>query len=424
MADGFISVAPRRERHWRRWVVLAAVVAAVALGGLVGYTILPGASVTLAIRTVPVGSVRFEVRADVSVAEPDAVTLAIPATSIDFQLSATGTFKATGKRVDEQTATGTVQWSNCDYLRSYQVPKGSIVKTQSGVQFATADALLLPNASTETTSDGRILINCSSRPGDVVAVKPGKTGNVPARTITIIPSTLDARAISVSNRNPTIGGTHDEFPRIEQKDVDAALVTLGKQIDEQLVAVAAAPDGVPDGAVVYPTTAVRDQQVPTVDPAQLVGLEQDSFDMGVTAAGAVLAVDSSPIDAIGRTRVDGKVPAGHDLVAGSEEVTWDDGAVNGQEVRFQVSATATAVPTVDEARVRQLVRGQTPDAARNALNAMGDATITVWPDWVRTITTLDFRLDVQVQGLPPGRAGSSAGPGPSVTPAASASPGT
>jgi uncharacterized iron-regulated protein len=75
-----------------------------------------------------------------------------------------------------------------------------------------------------------------------------------------------------------------------------------------------------------------------------------------------------------------------------------------------VTATATQVRLVDAASLVQQVKGKSAADARAALQAYGDATVTLWPDWVSTVPTLDARIDVRVQPATKGT------PNPSPTP--------
>jgi hypothetical protein len=384
--------------------------------------LLPAATVTLAVRTVPVGPVRFPVHADTSVLEPDEATGSIPAVKIDLPLAATGTFKATGKRVVETTAAGSVRWTNCDPTQSYTIPVGTTVRTQTGTPFVTGEAIFLPVA---ILSGNPTTITCPGRNVAITAAKAGTTGNVPAGAINVVPGSYNSVVIRVSNPSGTSGGTHEEFPQVQQKDVSAALATLDRQLDEQLAVAAKSPPDVPDGATVYPETAVRDEAVPGTDVTALVGQELDQFDLSVTSRGSVLAVDPSPIQDIGKARVAAAVPAGMDLVEGSEQVVVSPGAVDGQSVNFQASARASAFPRIDATEVRDAVRGRTPDQARDALAGYGVVTITLWPDWTKTITGVDARLDVHVVGLPAPRTPGASG-APEASPPAidrSATPG-
>jgi hypothetical protein len=195
------------------------------------------------------------------------------------------------------------------------------------------------------------------------------------------------------------GGTHDEFPKITQKDVTAALTALGKQLDGQLATRAAAPAGLSPGSTVYPETASRGATTPSVDPATLVDQEVAQFDLAATATGDVLAVDQAPIVALGQARLAAAVPSDRQVVPGSAQVTVGPGTVDGQQVNFGVTARADTTARVDEAALRSELMGRSAAEARSILAAFGDATVSLWPGWTNTIPTLDARVDLRIEGL-------------------------
>jgi hypothetical protein len=138
-----------------------------------------------------------------------------------------------------------------------------------------------------------------------------------------------------------------------------------------------------------------------------------------------VTVDQAPILALGQARVTAAVPAERDLVAGSTVVTVGPGTVDGQRVRFGVTAHADTAPRIDAAALRSELKGRSAAEAEAMLGAFGDATVTLWPGWATTIPTFDARMDLRVEGL----AGPSATPAPSTptptptpTPAPSATP--
>ena len=251
---------------------------------------------------------------------------------------------------------------------------------------------------------------------NVTAAKTGPAGNVAAGTIRVIPGQYNSVVISVRNPAPTSGGIRNEFPKVTQKDVTAALAALGKQLDAQLVAGAAAPAALPAGSTAFPETATRGAATPTLDPTTLVDQEVAQFDLGATATGTVVAVDQAPILALGEARLAAAVPADRDMVAGSALVTVGPGTVDGQRVRFGVTARAESAPRVDESALRTQLKGHSPAEARAILAPYGDAIVTLWPGWAATIPTLDARLDLRVEGL------GGLSPTPAWTPAPSASP--
>jgi hypothetical protein len=241
-------------------------------------------------------------------------------------------------------------------------------------------------------------ITCQDRVVDVTAVAPGPTGNVAAGTITVIPGQYNSVVISVVNPAATTGGVRNEYPKVVQKDVTAALAALGKQLDAQLTTAAASPTGLAAGSTVFSETATRGAAVPSLDPTTLVGQEVAEFTLGETATGTVVTVDQAPILALGESRLAAAVPAGRDLVASSARVSVGPGSVDGQLVHFSVTAVAQTVPRVDEAALLAQLKGRTAAEAQAVLAPYGDVNVTLWPDWASTIPNLDARVDLRVVG--------------------------
>jgi hypothetical protein len=408
--------ATGRSRRWP--LVLAALLVVALVGGaaaVVGYVVLPTATVTLKLAAVPVGPVEFTGTADPDAVAVDPATATIPADRVEIPLSATGTFKATGKRVESSPATGTVRWTNCDPTRAYTIPKGTIARTPAGVAFATRESVFLPVAILRPPR-----ITCQNRNVEVQASRDGRAGNVPAGSITVVPGGLNSVVIRVNNPAATSGGTREEFPQVTQKDVAGAVATLTKQLDAQLAEVAADPPGVPAGSTPYPETARRGEPVPSEQAADLVDREVATFELTLTADGTVVAADPAPLEEIGVERVTAEVPAGMELREGSVRVDVGDGVVEGETIRYPVVAEAEAVRslTVDEARA--LVAGMTATKAKAALAEYGTAEVVLWPDWATTVTTLGPRLTITVVGVPPVESSPRVTPSPAVTPAPSA----
>jgi len=414
------GLGPEREQaatprsHRRRTALLVGLLVLVFLGvagGAAAYLLLPSASIVLTIRSAPLAPVEFVVTADPAATAPDPAAAVVPATRLEIPLTASGTFKSTGKRVESAKATGEVRWTNCDPTLSYTIPAGTVVRTPSGVGFATAEAVFLPVAP-PTSTPGKYV--CQIRTIGIVAVGDGSAGNVGVGAITVVPGKYNNVVISVRNPVATTGGIRTEFPKVIQKDVTAALAALGKQLDAQLAAGAAAPAGLPAGSTAFPETATRGAATPTVDPTTLVDQEVAQFDLGVTATGTIVTVDQAPILALGEARLAAAVPADRDMVAGSALVTVGPGTVDAQRVRFGVTARAESAPRVDESALRTQLKGRSPTEARAILAAYGDATVTLWPSWATTIPTFDARVDLRVEGV--------AGVSPTPAPSASTAP--
>jgi hypothetical protein len=204
--------------------------------------------------------------------------------------------------------------------------------------------------------------------------------------------------LKVRNRAATSGGTHEEFPRIGQADIDAALEALRPQLDEAFAAAVDGGAGAPEGAIVFAETAALGEAALTVDPATLVGQEVETFDLGLRATGTVIAVDDSPVEAIAESRLLANVGATHRLVEGSMDIDRGDPTVTDGEISFPVTARAERVRLLDPVDLLARIEGQTIEAAEISLSEFGDVEIVPWPDWVTTIPGIDSRIKLRIAG--------------------------
>ena len=116
---------PRRRGRRAALVIGLLLLAFVGVaGGAAAYLLLPDATIVLAIRATPLPPLVSIVTADPAATAADPSAGVVPAIRVDLPLTASGTFKATGKRVDEAPATGSVRWTNCDPTRAYTIRRG------------------------------------------------------------------------------------------------------------------------------------------------------------------------------------------------------------------------------------------------------------------------------------------------------------
>jgi hypothetical protein len=373
-------------------VVLAALALVVLAGGVGAYVLLPTATVVVTPRIEDLSPLEITVVADPSVTEPDATALVVPAVVVPIEVSTGDTFTATDKRVEEAAATGTVRFSNLDFLRSNTVPGGSIVSTGAGVRFRTNATITVPRAD---------LVGLTVFPGrrnvGITAVEPGTTGNVEPNTIVIVPRGKDPQALKVVNPDATSGGTHDEFPKVAQEDVDKAMEQLTAALDAAFQARLADPSIAQPGATVFDTTAKLGEASPSVDPASLVGKEVESFELELSATGTVVTVNPAPVSGIAEQLLRARLDPGHQLVANSIDVQVSEPVVSGQTVSFSATATGQEVAILDPDKLREQILGKPLATARELLAAYGQVELTAWPDWVGSIPTIADRVDVRVE---------------------------
>ncbi|MDO8484952.1 MAG: baseplate J/gp47 family protein, partial [Candidatus Limnocylindrales bacterium] len=388
--------ASRRGSRLPLVIVLAALGLVLLVGGVGAYVVLPSATIVVTPRAESLTSGDITVTADPTASGPDAAARIVPAEIRSLDVTVNDIFPATGKRVEEAAAKGTVRFENLDFLRTNTVTAGSVVSTSAGVRFRTVAAVTVPRADLvgRTVFPARISVN-------VTAVDPGIAGNVEPNTIVIVPKGEDPQALKVVNPDATSGGTHEEFPQVAQEDVDGAIDQLTKALSAAFQTRLADPSIAPQGATVFSETASLSEPTPSVDPATLVGQEVESFELELIATGTVVTVNPAPVTQIAEELLRATVEPGHELVAGSIDVEVGEPVVSGQSVAFSATATGEQVAILDPDDLRKLVLGKPLDDAREILASYGDVELTAWPEWVGSVPTLADRVDVRIEaGVP------------------------
>jgi hypothetical protein len=387
-----------------RGPIIAAIILVIGLAAVLGtaaFTLLPSAEIVVVPASDSI-ALKLNVKAQSGVTEPDPVNLLMPAIRFSFEVEASDTFPATGLKVDETTASGEVTFQNC-YTSGVTIARGSIVRTPSGIKFLTQDKLTLKKATSFP------FLDCPTGKVAILASAAGSESNVGVGQITVIPDGFDPENFRVTNEQPTTGGTHTETKQIQQSDIDAALVALDAAMAAEFDQQIANATEVPEGTTLFPETKSLGEATPSVDPTTLVGTEAETFELGLTARGSVIGANPGPVDTLARARIRTAVDDGFRLVEDSIKVTSGPPIVAGSVITFPVTVEALEIRIVDGAALLARVRGLGLPQARTVLQAYGRVTITVWPDWVTTIPSLEGRATLTI-GTP---AGPSASPGAS-----------
>jgi hypothetical protein len=368
------------------------VLAAVVIFGLLAAQLLPSATIVLHPRSAELGPLQLTVQARADVTTPDATNLVIPAQRYTFPLEATNTFTATGRKVVDAKATGNVTFSNFDTGSANRIDAGSIVKTKDGIEFATLADVTLPNA---TIQNFFTIVPSTSTVG-VEAVLTGPEGNVGNETIVVVPKGENKRLLKVTNTEATSGGAHTEATVVSASDIANAQTALNDALQAQLQTQVSGASGVPSGVALFPQTATVGETTPSVDTTTLVGTAATEFDLGLTAEGSVLGVDPSPVQELVESRLEAQVDGGWSLAPGSTTFELGDPSVFGDTISYPVTISGTQVHDVDQTQLRAEIRGLVLAQARSRLDDFGDASISLWPDWVTTIPTNDDRIDLTI----------------------------
>jgi hypothetical protein len=375
---------------------LAVLALALVVGGVGAYVFLPTATAVIAPKEAVIGPIPLRIVADPAATAADPEARIVPAVTKRLPVEASQTFEVTGKRVEETAATGTVRFRNLDFTSTNTIQRGSIVSTQGGIRFRTERSVTVPRAE---------LVGLQVFPATasvkVRAVNAGTEGNVEPNTILVVPRGEDPRTLDVTNPDETTGGKRDEFPRVVQADIDAATKAVDAQLAAAFAEQLADPNLAADGTTVFQDTAALGEATYSVDPASLLGDEVETFELGASATGTVLAVDETAVQQVAEANIGPQVQAGYSLVEGSSEVRPSAGRVEEGVIAFPVTITARQILQIDPAAIEEEIRGKSLDDAKSILDRYGRTELSVWPDWVRSIPTLDARVDVRMSEVDP-----------------------
>jgi hypothetical protein len=108
----------------------------------------------------------------------------------------------------------------------------------------------------------------------------------------------------------------------------------------------------------------------------------------------VVAVDTRPIQTVAESRIASSVESGYELIAGSGQVDPAPAEISGGVITFPVVVTARQVRVLDPRAIEREIMGKPLEQARDILAAYGEADLTVWPEWVGTIPTIESRVEV------------------------------
>lgn len=374
------------------WLIGAGILAlAVLVAGVGGYLLLPSATIVVTPRPEPIAPIELRVVADPSASAPGADPPVVPAEVLTVPVSVDDTFAVTGRRVKQTKATGTVRFENLDPTSTNRILAGSIVSTGSGVRFRTDETITVSSAD---------LIGFTIFPARasvaVTAVTGGPDGNVEPSTIVNVPRGESSLFLKVSNPDATEGGTREEIARVTQEDVDGALAALNLSLQSSFEAAIATPDLAPDGATVFPASAMLGVATPTVPPESLVGQEIPEFSLGLSATGTVISADPTPVGVLAEERVLGAVQPGYELVEGSVAVEVGNAVVIGQTVTFPVTVTADEIAILDPDILKAMVLGKPVEEARAILEPFGTVELSVSPDWTGSVPGFESRVDVRI----------------------------
>jgi len=355
-------------------------VLAVLLGGLSygAYQVLPTATVALTAGLKTLGPETFRITAQRG-AQTDTTTGIVPAVWVPIQLTATGHYPATDRRLALTQATGNVVFTDKQTGFDTFIAKGTIVSTAGGIDFVTQTDITIPAASVDS--------GATKATAPIKARKGGTDGNVAAGAISVVPKELSSQLISVNNPAPTTGGTQEKARWVSPSDYATAIQKLTDDLQQQLDARLLDPTLPPVGHTVFPASQDLGTPIPDHTQADLVGPDgpTGSFDLTLTTVASVLAVDENLVaETAGQKLVD-SAPSGTIVHPDTLTSNVGKGVIAGGKVLFDVAVQAQAYTTPDPVEIKNRIKGQPVSEAQRILDDYGKAQISVWPGFPATI---------------------------------------
>jgi hypothetical protein len=328
--------------------------------------ILPSARVRLVLASLPINTeLLFDVTADGRPLDERAA-FALPAEPVEMSVVVEVSVPTTGVEVvPDGVAAGTVRLANPNPTE-VPVEAGTILTTESGVEFSLAEPVVVPAADPDTAGPGEIDIA-------IQAVNPGTGGNVGTGEIG---GRLE-NGVYYSNRQvATTGGSEREVSVVAQTDIDQLRAAADAESVEQ---VAAQLPGNGQQAVVAPTLSVLDS-TETLD--QEVGAEAETISLRAERTVSVLTYDqteaSQRLGDVLSEQLAATVPDGYEfgpIAIGAEDISLVDGTTAGARYRVNSEASAPLALSPDHrTELAGRLAGKSPDEAQQILESLPEVT--------------------------------------------------
>ncbi|MBI2863570.1 MAG: hypothetical protein HYX94_03305 [Chloroflexi bacterium] len=366
-------------------VVSFFVLGIIALPFVVGYLVMPSATITLIAATKPVSeTVAIVASTDVKAIDPEART--IPGRVVEALVEMADQIDIAGKKpVPDAVATGQVTFMNKVGAKA-TIPKGALLATKSGVRFRTGDEAALPAAQWSSVRVG------------IIADQAGKAGNVERLAIEQVIDPQLAAQVAVVNENPTQGGTDKEVGAVTTQDRDRLEAqALAKAKDEALQKLMTTK---------HPTESIYRETINTqlVDKQfdRAVGDEAKTVAVKLVVKATGLAFEAKDLNEVMAKQVAKKLPSGMAVSADGLKVKplgadkWSD-----KMVSFYAQADALAITDLNEDQIKAQIAGKSREEAERyiaenvALAGLPDVKIE--PGWTKDLPRFGWRTKINLR---------------------------
>ena len=369
--------------------VQVAVLLAVALFFLVAAaTVAPSATLTVypASETV---SRTVTLTASPDAAAIDFDSLTVPSTKVSAQQRMTLAQKTTGTvSVGTVPAKATLRITN-PTASDMDVPASAVViggTAADPVQFALDNGVTVPAGGSVSVS--------------ATALRLGGAGNLGPNLISAW-ADPKYKALAVANPAASAGGQNEDRPAIAAGDL-VAIRDLANQLQKSDTVKDILASSRPHDAV-FLTTAETKVDFP--DPAPSAGTPADIILMNVDVTVTAYAVLEDTLDKVASHLLSADQGSGQ-LLQGTITAT-ETGArqvdASTGTIRTEVNIRGQFVRDISADKLKDAVKGKSPDDARSTLNTMygiQDANVSLSPGWAPWLPRFSFRIGVDLKNKP------------------------
>lgn len=369
------SSPPRQARRGGRGLAIAFAVLVILLVviGLFFYLV-PTATVTVALQS---RSYSQNVHLNATADPRASVSNKVLAQALGHDFSVSGQQKASGTAtVGDTRAEGQVIFTN-NGKTDVTIPTGTIITTQSGVQFATGAEAFVPSGK-------------SFPAVPITAQQAGAIGKVGAGTITVLPQSSIASIaqynhtsaqnidLAVNNTDATTGGGTKNEPAVTKQDLQALTRTLHQSLQQQvnqwLAAQVRAGDvhGAPVPNVIGSTNPLSEEQLSGA-PAAGQAVESGTFSGTLSLHISVLVARSAALQAAaskvlntaaGQLRPASMLATQTPVILTNEQGT---SSKDGSTLAISAKVTGTIIRQISSQDVATLLAGKGVGEARSDL---------------------------------------------------------
>ncbi|MSU76388.1 hypothetical protein EXS54_02890 [Patescibacteria group bacterium] len=365
------------------WKIAAAIVLVLLLaGGATAAVVLPKATVTVSPKTTPVNAsvpLTFSTRAP----SVDTDGNIIPSKTIEVTKEGSRKVSATGKSEGGEKASGEITVTNTLPRNQslvtntrFQSPDGKIYRAQSGI--------VVPAGGQTTVK--------------VTADTGGTAGNLTAGTKLTIPGLKGSDAVTGQADKALTGGTDSATTTISADDVEHAKQELANQI--ALEGAAEAKSKLAVGYTLNPKIAAVTVLASSSDPA--AGATATTFTITGRVRITYFTYQEKELNQVLDPDLKAQVPAGTDLTDTAKE-TFAVTQSSRDQLTGNMKIDTSASTSVSKDTVKDEIKGKTPEEARKALAASGQANniqIKLFPFWVMHVPKNSKKIVVEFKTGP------------------------